>query len=326
MKKRGMIVSAAAAVILGATAAQAGSAVKKFDGYPVEKSTAVHDYYGFSDTPIKQSIDKTLKTHRKKMASAPKAVLSALDDTMHAARALRKHDTASAEKLLASATASFDQAINDNPALHLVPIADEISIDEIANTPDQIDAAVDTAESALEKHDLAAARTLIDPLRDEMIIATQYLPMDLYPEATKLAEKMLKKGHTQEAIKALQSAFGTLESDVEIIPMPLVRAQAYVDAASALDKSEKAQAKKLLGAAKTELKKAVALGYASKEGKAYETLEDQIDAIGDEIKGKNEVEKLYDKAKASFDSLLKSIEKSKPESTKWLFDNKSKTH
>ncbi len=309
MKKRSTISSIAIALILGASAVQGASDTHKFDNYRSVGDMPVHHYYGFSDTSVKQSVDKALDTHRKLMKAAPKQVLSGFDETLEAIRALEKNDIKAAKKLLVSASESFKKALEANPGLKRVPIADDITVTEIASTPSQIEKAIDLAKEALDAHRISEARGLLMPLRDEMVIATQYLPMDLYPTATRLAANMLENGHKKEALQTLNTALGTLGVDEVVIPMPLVRAQAYVAEASKLDKSKKKEAMRLLDAASSELQKALLLGYTDKHSGAYKDLSKQIEAIRDEIGGKNEVEKLYEHLKASFEALFHKTEK-----------------
>ncbi len=310
MKKRSTISSMAIALILGASAVQGASVTPhKIDHRQVVGDMPVHDYYGFSDTPVKQSVAKALNQHSKMMKAAPKEVLTGFDKTIEAIKALQKNDIKGAKKLLAAATVSFDKALKANPKLDRVPIADDITVTEIASTPEQIKKAIDLAKEALDAHRIDEARGLLLPLRDEMVIATQYIPMDLYPSATRLASNMLGNGHKKEALQTLNTALGTLGVDEVVIPMPLVRAQAYVAEASKLDKSKKKEAMRLLDAASSELQKALLLGYTDKHAGAYKDLNKQIDAIRDEIGGKNEVEKLYEHIKGSFKALFHKTEK-----------------
>ncbi len=306
MKKRNIVSLVAAAVLMGTAAQGASTATQSL------KATAVKAV----DVQHQQSIRKALTHHRQKMNAAPKEVLEGLNDTFKAIRALEQNDAKAAQEKLAEATSAFDQALKADPKIDRVPVADDIAITEIASTSEQIDTAVKAAKTALDARRLAEARTLLAPLRDEMVIATQYLPMDLYPSATKLAQKMLKKGHVKAALEALNTALGTLETEEVIIPLPLVRAQSDAEAASKLDKNQKAEAQKLLDAAQQELKKAVALGYSDRHAKAYKSLSDQIEAIRKEIKGKNEVEKLYDKLKTSFETLFHTSENHSAKHTK----------
>ena len=96
-----------------------------------------------------------------------------------------------------------------------------------------------------------------------------------------------------------------------VIPTPLLAAQDFVIEASKLDKTKKEDATKLLEAAKYSLERAELLGYTKLFPNEYANLTKSINAIEKEIKGKNEIEKLYDKLKNDFKSLLTKTRDSK---------------
>jgi hypothetical protein len=141
-------------------------------------------------------------------------------------------------------------------------------------------------------------------LKDELDINIISLPMQVYPASTKTALEALNKGDKKAALSALAVGFSTLVHTKIVIPTPLLIAQDMIKDAANLDKSKKQEAHKLLDAAKEQLKRAYLLGYTSKHTKAYKELNAQIDAISKEIDGKNMVEKLYEKLKESFKSLI----------------------
>ena len=163
---------------------------------------------------------------------------------------------------------------------------------------------IKTAQDLLDDYETQAARALLMPLKDDMIITTQYLPMGVYPLATKDALKQLNEGKEKEAFSTLVTALHGVVVQFVVIPLPLITAQSLVIEASQLDKKEKTKALKLLDAAQDELEKAVLLGYTKKHAPEYATLKKEIKNIQKEIKGKNIVEKLYEKIKKDFASLL----------------------
>ena len=116
------------------------------------------------------------------------------------------------------------------------------------------------------------------------------------------------KNIDKEAFSTLVTALHEVVVQFVVIPLPLITAQSLVIEASKLDKKEKTEALKLLDAAQDELEKAVLLGYTKKHAPEYATLKKEIKNIQKEIKGKNIVEKLYEKIKKDFASLLSSHE------------------
>jgi len=149
------------------------------------------------------------------------------------------------------------------------------------------------------------------PLRDEMDFTVQFLPMKTYPAVTKKAAELLKQKKAEEALMVLSEGFGTVVGVQQVIPIPLMLAQDMVLEASKLAKEKKEEATKLLDSAKEQLKRAELLGYTQRHSAEYKELSTRIDAIEKEIKGKNEVVKLYDELKAKFESLFETIRKDK---------------
>jgi hypothetical protein len=129
--------------------------------------------------------------------------------------------------------------------------------------------------------------------------------MTTYPDAIKLATKVLIEGKKDAAIKTLETALSTFVEEVSVIPLSLLRVQTMILAASELDKEkDKEKALTLLAAAEQQLQVATALGYTTKSAAIYKDLSDQIAALEKEAKGGNAVEKLYTKLKTSIKNLI----------------------
>ena len=130
--------------------------------------------------------------------------------------------------------------------------------------------------------------------------------MTTYPDAIKLATKMLVEGKKDAASATLATALSTFVDEVSVVPLSLVRVEAMMLTASELDKDkDKDKALILLNAAEEQLKVATALGYTTKNAKLYEDLSEQIAALKKEVTGGNIVEKMYTKLKASIKNMIK---------------------
>jgi len=189
----------------------------------------------------------------------------------------------------------------------MVPIAKEIEVREFLGDVALIKRVLKDSVELIKAYDTQAARAMLLPLQDEMRIRTQFIPMDLYPVATKKAAEALEKNNVAGAVAILAASLNTLAVEEVVIPIPLLVAQDLVIAASKIDKSNKKEALALLEAAKLELEKAVLLGYTKKHSPEYKGLKDEIEAIKKEIKGKNEVEKLYEHILNSFKKLIDEV-------------------
>ena len=325
MKKSIMISAIAATLLFSTTALQAETAdtaaksetAAKEQKLPEAGKTAIKSSrYQLSDqSKHKASVNKEIDTQNKKLKPGSQEVLDGMNKTFAAIKALQKDDLEGAKKELADASKAFDTALKANPELKLVPIASEIKVKELASTPEEIEAATALAKEALEKHQLQRARMILAPMEDDIITVTQYIPMNLYPVATKKAQEFVEKGDKEAALKTLVEGLSTIVSVGVLMPIPLLEAQLLIENASKLDKAKKEEAKALLEAAKSELKKAMLLGYTDKHSEEYKALNEQIDAIEKEMEGENIVEKLYEKLKKSFSSLVDETRKDEVKSS-----------
>jgi len=250
------------------------------------------------------SIEKESKKQKETFHEAPKEIVDGFNQTLEAISALEENNSDKAKKALKEATKNFNLALKKAPKLDLVPFAQEIVVHEFLGSSESVKKSLALAENLIEKYDTQTARMVMMPLEDEMIITTNSIPMKLYPIATKDALKALEKGDKEGALEILNVSLNTIVSETVLMPVALLVAEDLVLSASAIDKEKKEDALNLLTLAQDELKKAVYLGYTTKHAPAYQALDEEIEAVKKEIKGKNIVEKLYDKVKESFQSLI----------------------
>ncbi|MFK5882609.1 MAG: YfdX family protein [Sulfurospirillum sp.] len=253
------------------------------------------------------SIKKEVNFQNKNFKTASKDIQKGLNNTLNAITALQKKKTTVAKKDLQVATKYFDKALKVDPKLGLVPIEESVVAYQYNGSVKNIKDALKMAKSMLNKNNLQFARDILVPLKDEIDITTHYIPMDVYPNATKIAAKLLAKGKTKQALLELKLGLSTIVGDQVTMPVPLLVSQDLVTMASKIDKSKKKEASSLLIRAKAELDKAVLLGYASKHSVEYNSLKNKISAIQKEIKGGNIVERLYKDIKKDFKSLVHKV-------------------
>ena len=260
-------------------------------------------------TLVQHQVEKNKKTTKQ----APNEIIDGAKNSFMAMSFLQHNKIDEAKKLLTKATKDFDQALKANPKLDIVPIEENIEVFEFNGEVKEIEKALKLADKFIQEHKTQDARALLVPLKDEMDINTNFIPMGIYPLATKNALSALEKGDKKAAINILSGAFNMLISQQVIIPLSLLSAQDLVMEASQLDKTKKDEAEKILEEAKIELKKAELLGYSNKKLPEYKALNSSINNIQKEIKGKNIVKKLYDKVNQDFTSLIHKLKKDKKE-------------
>jgi len=255
-------------------------------------------------TATKTLMEQQVNKHALEQKKAPKEITEGIQVTIKAVQLIETGKLEEAKKLLKKADDAFNKALKDNPALSLVPVEEHLLAYHFAGSPVAIRGILKLSAQLIEDHDTQAAITLLSPLKDELDISIISIPMKLYPASVKTALTALNEGNKKAALAALSVAFGTLVNDQITIPIPLLIAEDLVAEASRLDKQKKEDAKNLLEAAKEALVRAELLGYTKKHSSAYKSLSASIEKIEKEIKGKNEVVKLYEKLKAEFKKII----------------------
>ena len=243
---------------------------------------------------LKNVVNDVVQKHKSQLKKAQKEFMSGLNDTIRALRVIKTGKTKEAQQLLKEADKQFTIAFKKEPKLGLIPVLDNEQIITFNGSPALIKHIKDSAVKLLKDNDTQVAIDMLEPLQDEIIIKTQYVPAYLYPEAVKEALKELKNGKKEAAFNSIVAALDASQLDTLTIPIPLITAQDMVLEASKLEKSHKKEALALLNIAQNELQKGVLLGYAHEYQKGYKTLDKKIEAIKTAIKGKNVVVKLYD--------------------------------
>ncbi len=208
--------------------------------------------------------------------------------------ALDRNDTKSAKASLEKAIGKLEVVLAAPNAPAMLPIDGTIRSVEYLGTAKDVKAQVKAVEELLDDGKVQEARALLSTLQSEIDIVTVSLPLISYPNALKLAAKYLNESKVQEAKEVLLMALGTFAQSQIVIPVPLLKAQALIEEASAVAKKDKAAALGHLSAAREQLKLAKALGYVSGSDTTYKMLDDSIEKIEKEIKGKNRAEKLFD--------------------------------
>lgn len=153
------------------------------------KTEAQHD----DARRLHRILDKEIHNHNLNKKQAPKEIMSGLQNTIIALHALQQNNKTVAKQALEKATKSFDTALKRNPKLDMVPVDERIAVNDFTGDAKLIKHIKSSAISLLKDNDTQTARDMILPLEDQMSITIQYLPMKLYPEATKQAQKDLAR-------------------------------------------------------------------------------------------------------------------------------------
>lgn len=197
--------------------------------------------------------------------------VAALQETQNALTAIDKHKNDDAIAALERATGKLEIVLARTPDLALAPVDLSVTTHDVLGTIQNVENLRDAAKAALDRGNLQDARRLISDLASETVLNGSNLPLATYPAAIKQAAALLHQRKPQEAKAVLETALSTVVVEQTIIPLPIVRAQAAIEAAKGLAEkanrtaAENAKLRGLLETARTELRFGQALGYATEK-------------------------------------------------------------
>jgi len=254
------------------------------DALKVAKKDAKHDS---KTSVVKEAVEAVILTQK------------VLADIAH-------KDEANAKKDIEKAIGKLEVALAKKDAPVMLPIDYSVNAVEFQADVNTKKKTVDMVKDLLDDGKVQEARALLNTLQSEIDISTVNLPLASYPQALKLAASYLHDGKLKEAQDVLEMALSTLVHTTVIVPIPLITAEALIADAQKIAKKDKEQALKHLELAKKELKKAELLGYTSSSDVTYKILDNAIEKVEKEIKGKNKAEKLFEELINKFKSFKES--------------------
>lgn len=249
----------------------------------------------FADVEKKQnpstlsSVDKiTTITKSKILAEKEQQIVNEANEavlgTQQALKALEKNDSKKAISILQTVSGKLDIILAKDPALALIPADIEVDISDFQGDAKTVEKAIDEADDLLDDGKLQGARQILAELASEIRITTINIPLGSFPTAIKDAVALIDTGKANEAVDVLNKVLNMLVETTEIIPLPILRAEALLDEASELEhkkdlskEKSRVEVLKLADAAKDDLKLAELLGYGDKDD--YKTLYTEIDVI-----------------------------------------------
>ncbi|HIQ51565.1 MAG TPA: YfdX family protein [Nautiliaceae bacterium] len=215
-----------------------------------------------------------------------KEAVRAIKYTQDALLYLAHNKIDQAKETLKKAVGELTVVLNSPNPPYLLPVDVQIEAYEFNGDLKKIEVLKKEAKTLLLSNKIPEARNILNTLRSEIVIKTINLPLATYPAALNLAIKYLNENKVKEAMEVLAMALSTLVEVDNIIPIPLIKAQALIEEASKTKNPK--QALKYLQEAKNQLIIAEALGYTSKSSTTYKMLKEKIEKIEKEIKkGKN---------------------------------------
>jgi hypothetical protein len=230
--------------------------------------------------------------------------IAAVGLTAEAIKSIAENKKDDALASIERATGKINILIARNPASALIPVSVEvIVIDTAPVDPKEIDQIVQRAADATKHRELPLARILLASLVSELRISTTSLPLATYPGALQQAAQLLDQGKNQDAGKVLLTAINTLVMVDHVIPLPLLLAQAAIDAANS-QRQNKDVASTLLKTARNEATRSRLLGYLSSDSE-YKGLDDEISSLESAINGKSDTSSMFSHLRDRISAFLK---------------------
>jgi hypothetical protein len=141
----------------------------------------------------------------------------------------------------------------------------------------------------------------------ELRVRTYNLPLATYPAALTETGGLLDQKKNEEARMVLMSALSTLIAIDEVMrspPIPLLLARGVINEAQARRDNDKESALAFLDAARYELGRAIALGYAAQDPE-YKALKDDISNLEKQVKRNEDTSSLFSKLQDRLSAFLK---------------------
>jgi hypothetical protein len=229
--------------------------------------------------------------------------------------ALDNKDSKTALSTLNSASTNLDAVLGKNPGITLIPVDVDVDIIDFDGDNNTVKAAISEAKTLLDNSQIQAVRKIVAVLASEMRITTDSIPLSSFPGAVKEAAKAVEAGKTADAIKILNDALDTVVETVDIMPLPILRAEALLTEAAILEHTQDLSKEKsreavlkFAEASKNQLKLAELLGYGNKDD--FQLMYTAIDELKDVIATEKSAA-TWDKIKKMFVDLKNKIMPSK---------------
>ncbi len=202
-------------------------------------------------------------------------------------------------KILTDASGKLDIVMARDPNLKMALIGVQTYSRDLDAKNKDVKKVVEQAKVQLIEGHIQEARTLLAPLSSELRITTEYLPMETYPAAIKVASKEIQDGKLQEAEQLLTDTLDSIVSKEEIVPLPPLRAEIDTLHAEQLITNDKIknrdEALTLLTQAKQQLELGKLLGYSE-----YKDIKNEIARVSDKINTGQASTSLFARLKAMF--------------------------
>jgi hypothetical protein len=274
MKKYFRTIACSIVFVSTSTLLFANNSLAKTDAQPTKLASSIDRISAVTRHKILQEKSQPIISEAAEVAS----------ETQKAVVALENNDSKKANSILQGVSSKLDGILAKNPGMALIPIDVEADVFDFDGDNKSISKAIDNARDLLKSGKLQNARQLLEPMASEIRVTTTNIPLGTFPTAIKQAISNIDAGKTDQAAVDLSDELNTLEETTEIMPLPVLRAEALLTEAARLEHTDdlskdknRVEIQKFTDAAKDKLELAKLLGYGDKDD--YKLLYKEIDAI-----------------------------------------------
>jgi len=254
----------------------------------------------------KATMEKVMKARGKMTKEATQAVL----ETQNAIQLLSKNDAVDAINKLEKVIGQIEIVTNKYPDLDLIPVDISVKTNDLITDISTIKQITKDAESALKNGHLQEAKQLLSGLTSEIDITTVNLPLGIYPKEIEKAVHLIGLNKFAEAKSLLISTINELVTEQEVLPIPILNAEALLNEAAQKYLEDRTQNNavviSLLDNAKYQLKFAEALGYGNQD-KIFKELDNEIKNLKKSVNTKTDSKDLFTKVKSKLKNFKEKV-------------------
>ncbi len=264
---------------------------------------------GISNQEMQARVEKSVNEKiRNAQIEETKKAIDILKETQEVIAFIAQKKKKEAEDKLAEVIGKLEVLLAQKPELAFIPVSATTEVHDVVADLETVDKIMKQVRQAIDKGYYQVAKRVLNDLSSEIIVKTAYLPMATYPNAMKLAARLLHENKDQEAVGVLVQALSTLVIREEVLPLPVLRAEEYIkEAITVINndqdfKDKKALLTALVNAADYQLTLAEKMGYGKRD-KEYKELHDLIRTLkaqiekGRERRSRKSLNKLAEKIK-----------------------------
>ncbi len=245
---------------------------------------------------VSENISDQVKVGQEKDTEQINQAIEIIQQTAEAIKLIKEEKIDEAEKLMAKIVGELEILIAKNPEMALIPVDVAYETRDLVVDIPTVYEMTESAQKAMDEGYYQLARKILSDLASEIVIKTSNLPLATYPDAMKMAVKLLDEGKKDEAVAVMVNALNMLVVIEQNIPIPVIRAEEYIKAAATVMEGEEENKREvainLLDNADYQLKLAEALGYGKRD-KEYKELALAIEELKKALSEKHETETLF---------------------------------